>query len=385
MNARILCVDDDRSVLEGYQRTLRKQFTIEIALGGEAGLQAIQSRGPFAVVVADMQMPGMNGIEFLTRVQEIAPTSVRFMLTGNADQTTAVKAVNEGRVFQFLTKPCPADMFARALENGVVQYRLLAAERDLLENTLRGSVNLLSDVLSIWDPASFGQGQKLRELMRHISESWRGAPTWELELGAMLSPVGYATVPPAVLEKYRAGQDLTEADQETLRRAPDLGSNLISNIPRLENVARIVRYQDKHFDGSGFPADEVAGRSIPIGARILKVLIDMLHLEGRGSSRTEALLQMQSREGVYDPMVLNAAIARFQAQPGEPENADPASTVITVAFRALAPGQTIARRVVTLDGQIIASAGMLVTPVLLERLRNFQRSVGVEEPLHILA
>jgi response regulator RpfG family c-di-GMP phosphodiesterase len=383
MNARILCVDDDRSVLEGYQRTLRKQFTIEIALGGEAGLQAIQTRGPFAVVVADMQMPGMNGIEFLGRVKEAAPTSVRFMLTGNADQATAVKAVNEGHVFQFLTKPCPADMFARALENGVAQYHLLASERDLLENTLRGSVNLLSDVLSIWDPTSFGQGQRLRELMRHISESWRGAPTWELELGAMLSPVGYATVPSAVLEKYRAGLPLTETESDALRRAPDLGSNLITNIPRLENVARIVRYQDKHFDGSGFPADEVAGRSIPIGARILKVLIDMLHLEGRGMTRADALLQMQSRAGVYDPMVLNAAIARFEASPSPTDG--PESTVITVAFRALATGQTIARRVETLDGQVVAGAGMLVTPVLLERLRNFHRSVGVQEPLFILA
>lgn len=383
MNARILCVDDDRSVLEGYQRTLRKQFTIEIALGGEAGLQAIQTRGPFAVVVADMQMPGMNGIEFLGRVKEIAPGSVRFMLTGNADQATAVKAVNEGHVFQFLTKPCPADMFARALENGVAQYHLLSAERELLENTLRGSVNLLSDVLSIWDPSSFGQGQRLRELMRHISESWRGAPTWELELGAMLSPVGYATVPPAVLEKYRAGQELSDAEREALRQAPDLGSSLISNIPRLENVARIVRYQDKHFDGSGFPADDVAGRSIPIGARILKVLIDMLHLEGRGMGRAEALLQMQSREGVYDPMVLNAAVARFEAPPTREDGTDAA--VLTIAFHALAPGQTLARRVETTDGQVVAGSGMLVTPVLLERLRNFHRSVGIREPLLILA
>jgi len=140
MSVKILCVDDESNVLEAYQRNLRKRFTIDTALGGEPALALIASQGPYAVIVTDMQMPGMDGVEFLTRAQQKAPDTVRLMLTGNADQKTAVEAVNKGHVFQFLNKPCPPEMLAVALENGIKQYRLITAEREVLEYTLNGSI-----------------------------------------------------------------------------------------------------------------------------------------------------------------------------------------------------------------------------------------------------
>ena len=106
MTTRILCVDDDSNILLGYQRALRKQFQIEVALGGEEGLAAVRNQGPYAVIVADMRMPGMDGVELLAKVREIAPDTVRMMLTGNADQQTALEAVNQGHIFRFMTKPC---------------------------------------------------------------------------------------------------------------------------------------------------------------------------------------------------------------------------------------------------------------------------------------
>src|SRR5690348_5914444 len=112
MSTKILCVDDEENVLTGLQRSLRKEFAIETAIGGAAGLIAIESNGPYAVVVADMQMPGMNGVEVLKRVEIKSPNSIRIMLTGNADQKTAVDAVNDGHVFRFLTKPCSTENMA---------------------------------------------------------------------------------------------------------------------------------------------------------------------------------------------------------------------------------------------------------------------------------
>ena len=108
MTTRVLCVDDDSNILLGYQRALRKQFQIEVALGGAEGLAAVRNRGPYAVIVADMRMPDMNGVELLAQVREIAPDTVRMMLTGNADQQTALVAVNQGHIFRFMTKPCAA-------------------------------------------------------------------------------------------------------------------------------------------------------------------------------------------------------------------------------------------------------------------------------------
>src|SRR5437016_3260816 len=187
MSVKILCVDDEANVLEACQRNLRKRFSIDTALGGEPALALMASQGPYAVVVADMQMPGMDGVQFLTRVRQQAPDTVRIMLTGNADQQTAVAAVNQGQIYQFLNKPCPPEMLALALENGIKQYRLITAERELLENTLNGCIKMLTEVLGSAEPHSFGRGEVLRDYMRAFAEHLKITQTWDLELAAMLS------------------------------------------------------------------------------------------------------------------------------------------------------------------------------------------------------
>src|SRR5215210_4116080 len=135
MTSKILMVDDDENILAGYQRTLRKQFAIDTASSGAQGLARLSADGPYAVVVADMQMPNMNGIEFLKLAEAQVHDTVRIMLTGNADQKTSVDAVNEGHVFRFLNKPCKPETFTNTLEAGLKQHQLIIAERQLLEMT----------------------------------------------------------------------------------------------------------------------------------------------------------------------------------------------------------------------------------------------------------
>jgi response regulator RpfG family c-di-GMP phosphodiesterase len=379
----ILCVDDDVNVLEGYRRSLRKQYNLHIATGGEAGLRLIESQGPYAVVVADMGMPGMDGVEFLNRVRERAPDTVRCMLTGNGDQATAVKAVNEGKVFQFLTKPCSAEAFAQALRNGVAQYRLVMAERELLEMTLNGSVHVMSEVLALADPHAFGLGQRLRECMRAFARSCPGAQAWELELAAMLSQLGFVTVPAAVLEKHRAGSNLSGPQADMIRRAPETGANLIAHIPRLEQVAQIVRYQQKNYDGSGFPADSVKASEIPAGARILRVLRDMLTLESRGFSRFKALTQMQTVGGRYDPTVLKAAFVHFDIYlPDDESDGGPEEAV---GFADLRLGDVLAGPIETTEKLVIAGSGTEVTATVMQKLRNFREVTRLCEPIRIRA
>ena len=122
MKGKVLLVDDDAMVLAGLKRHLRNQFRIETALSGEEGLKRVEENGPYAVIVSDFSMPGMNGIEFLCRVKETDPDSVRMMLTGSADMSTAIQAVNEGSIFQFHPKPCPADILGKAIQSGIEAY-----------------------------------------------------------------------------------------------------------------------------------------------------------------------------------------------------------------------------------------------------------------------
>ena len=140
MTEKILCVDDEANILEAHQRGLGKQFHIETALGAEQALGQIDAQGPYTVVVSDMRMPGMDGVQLLSEVRKRAPDSVRIMLTGFADLQTAIEAVNEGNIFRFLTKPCPQETLAKALSAGIEQYRLVTAEKELLAKTLRGAI-----------------------------------------------------------------------------------------------------------------------------------------------------------------------------------------------------------------------------------------------------
>ena len=91
---KILLVDDEQNILTGLKRQLRGTFNILTAEGGHKGLEALEEQGPFAVIVSDMRMPEMNGIQFLVKASEVCPDAVRMMLTGNADLETAMHAVN---------------------------------------------------------------------------------------------------------------------------------------------------------------------------------------------------------------------------------------------------------------------------------------------------
>jgi len=305
---------------------------------------------------------------------------VRMMLTGNADQKTSVDAVNQGHVFRFLTKPCETETLVQTLNAGLKQYRLITAERELLEKTLNGSVKLLADVLSITDPLAFGRGEALRTYMRAYVQSLTLVDSWELEMAAMLSQIGSVTVSHAILEKQRAKQPLTHAEQELIERIPKMGADLLANIPRLETVARIVLYQQKHYDGSGLPANVVHGEDIPIGARILKVLIDLMDLEEQKLSKDAALTVMQQRTGWYDPRVLDATFACFDIYLPD---TSVKSQGQAIGVKDLRVGQVVLTDIHTQSGKTVIMARCTITPVLLARLNNLLKISPVQEPIYI--
>ena len=383
MSNKILCVDDDANILAGFQRNLRKQFTLDIAVGPEEGLKAIDANGPYAVVVADMQMPGMNGIQLLTKIEQHTPDTVRIMLTGNADQKTATDAVNEGHVFRFLTKPCTSETLVRTLEAGLKQYQLINAERELLESTLNGSVKLLTDTLSMTDPAAFGRAQQLRDHMRDFARHFKITQTWDLELAAMLSPIGYLAMPASVLQRARDGLVLTGPEKDMLARVPETGANLLANIPRLESVSQIVRYQQKNFDGTGQPFDTIAGEDIPIGARILKVLNDLLTVEARKVPRFKALESLRQCAGRYDPKVIQAVAVSFDLAPASDVAEHPAGHPLSL--KELRIGHHLSAGILTRDGNLIVPTGTTIAQVHLEKLRNFAQLSGIQEPILIAA
>jgi response regulator RpfG family c-di-GMP phosphodiesterase len=200
----------------------RKIWQLRFALSAAEGLEMMAEK-TFDVVVSDMRMPGMDGIELLTQVKDKYPDTVRMMLTGNTDLETAIAAVNAGNVFRFLTKPCEPEMLVAMLEAGIEQHRLVTAERELLTQTLSGSVKLLTEVLSMADPQRFGQALWLRDSVRTIAHNLKIQHSWEIVLAAMLGDIGCITLPPAVISRAREGGQLSPEEADMVVRVPQIG------------------------------------------------------------------------------------------------------------------------------------------------------------------
>ncbi len=233
MTDKILFVDDEQSVLDGYKRLLHRQFEVDIAVCGEDGLVAIRDHGPYAVVISDMRMPGMNGTQFLTQVRQNATDTIRMLLTGYTDLDAAMNAVNEGNIFRFLTKPCEKETLAKAIMAGLEQHRLLAAEKELLEKTLMGSIKVLTDVLSAASPEAFSRSMRIARYVRHLVAKSNLNSPWRFEVAAMLSQLGCVTLDSDLIRSSYVGDNLTPEDRARFGAHPEVARALLANIPRL--------------------------------------------------------------------------------------------------------------------------------------------------------
>ena len=379
MTEKILIVDDDAHLLAACERNFHRKFQVETAAGAEAGLQQMAAGGPFAVVISDRQMPGMDGIKFLATVRERTPDTVRIMLTGNADLEGAIKVVNEGNIFRFLTKPCPLEVLGRAIEDGIAQFRLVTAEKELLNKTLSGSIKLLTDILSMMEPESFGRAQAMREVITSVARKFQVADDWEIHLAVMLAPIGNVTIPPAVLIRARKGEMLSKIEGQLVANVPETAARLLANIPRLEGVARIVRYQQKNYDGAGLPADTVKGDAIPLGARLLKILADLAQCQNDGLTKVRAFREMESKLGRYDPHLLAAVKHYYDAAAADAG----ARSDLPIAICDLAPGMVLRSNIETSEGTLILSAGHHLSEMTLEKIKNFDRISGIKQPIFV--
>ena len=381
MTNKVLFVDDDMNILASFKRRLGRRFDIATVPGGKQGLEVLEKDGPIAVVISDQRMPGMDGIQFLGEVKKRAPDTVRMMLTGNTDLTTAVKAVNEGSIFRFFIKPCPPEEMASAIEAGLKQFNLIRAERDLLEHTLAGSVKVLVDVLSLANPDAFQKTRLLRSWVRQVANRLDLSNVWELDIAAMLSPIGLITIPPEIHGKVQSGAKLSKVDREIYERTPEAARNLISNIPRMKNLSEMIYYQNKGFDGSGFPDDWIAGKDIPIGGRLLKVLIDVAALSDNPDQATFA--ELEKHVHLYDPEILQV-VRDCLVDENAPRIAAPTQEIVKISAGSLRAGARLVSNIESEDGSLILAAGNEISQAQIERLWNIRKYRKLKEPLHVI-
>ena len=374
MKPRVLCVDDEPNILHGLRRHLRREYDVVTAVGGEEGLRLLREEGPFVVVISDQRMPGIDGVTFLHRVREISPETIRIMLTGQADLREAAAAVNEGSVFRFLTKPVLPDVLRDALAAAVRQHELERAEKELLEKTLAGSVKVLTEILSIVSPTAFSRVTSIHGFVRHLGERHGFPAPWQLDIAGRLALLGCVTVPGDVLERWLAGQPLEEDEQELVAAAPRNAAELLSRIPRLEQVAAILAAQADP-PPADCPADPAQLPPVVLGGQILRTAVayDLEILRGR--HRREALDTLRARPQDHLPALVEA-LADAQLV-GE------RMILRTVHADELAMGMVLDQDLRARNGLILLRQGQEITFAVLERLRAFARGVGIEEPVRV--
>jgi response regulator RpfG family c-di-GMP phosphodiesterase len=350
---------------------LHRTFEVRTAPGGAEGLAMLDADpGAFALVISDMRMPVMAGDAFLREARIVAPDAVRILLTGHADMDAAVRAVNNAHLFRFLTKPCAAEDLLRACAAAVGQHRLVIAERVLLEQTLHGSIDALAGTLALANPAAFGRGVRLKELVSGLAEAAAVAKRWEIEVAAMLAHIGAVTLPQPTAEKLYAGEPLTPDEQAMVDRIPEVTRKLLAKIPRLEGVLAILDGYAQDVE----PGDFAAVETLPEGARALRIATDYDELESDGLTPEVALGTMTSRQ-IYDPSLLDA----FAAVVGVGERAP---TVSEIPLAGLDCGMTLADDVRTANGGLLVARGQAVTPQMIERLTNVGED-GIRQPLRV--
>ena len=364
---KVLCVDDEPLLLEALERILGADFEVDTAAGGEAALARLDAGARYVAVVSDMRMPGMDGAAVLSEFARRAPDTTRVLLTGHAEVDAAARAVNDGKIFRFLTKPCEAAVLRSVLRQAKEQHRLVRAEKELLERTLSGAVAVLTDVLRLTSPQLFTRTTAVRRIVRYLAEQLSLPNVWKLDMAAMLSWLGCVAVPQETLERHFNGQPPVRDDERLLASHPEVAWRLLSQIPRLDEVAEIVRRQQQ-------PPDPKASAEVRQGAAILKLALEFDRRLLSGEPVAQVRQTLFANEGTHPPELLKLL------RDYTPEKEEITRSVKVAELR---PGMTLVEEVRSGDGKVLVARGFEVSPVLIERLRRFSEGVGVVEPLWV--
>jgi CheY-like chemotaxis protein len=375
MSERILFVDDEPNVLDGIRRTLRKQGEIYTAASGAEGLRVLSESAPFALVVSDMRMPIMNGAQFLAKVREHAPDTVRMILSGQADLQATIAAVNDGHIYRFLSKPCPPEQLLGAIEDGLKQYRLLTAEKVLLEQTLNGSVQMLIEILGMVSPAASARAARLQRHVIELATALSLPERWQWGLAALVSQIGCVALPKELLSKVEADQSLSEEERSLYESHPEVAGKLLAGIPRLEDVAAIVTAQFMVLDCTNQPPDMRQWDVRTVGQLLLRTSFEFDRLTTRGVSREATVERLRALKPGFPPSIVKALLTLSCTGVER--------IVREVRLKDLAIGMILDQDLVSPKGIRLVPMGQEVTRALIVRLTSIAGGVGVAEPFRV--
>ena len=370
---RVLCVDDEAHVVQAIRLHLRKDYDVSTALSGDEALKLLKKMGGAAVVISDMRMPGMNGATLLNNVMHLYPDASRILLTGETGRDAAVSAINQGHIFQFLTKPCRLDALKEAVEAGVARYRLANTERAILKETLNGCLQIFMDILALTNAAAFGRASRLNRLAMEFAATLECEDDWQLQAATLLSQLGYWALRDELLEKIHGADKLTPQEAVASANAPHVAISLLESVPRLQPVMGILTALDWTDERIARLGDSSLGRC----TRILGLVLDYDTLVTRGHSLEVALQSLRSRSARFGADLIERFAAHVSAEQNVGESR-------VIPLHSITPGMIIMQDVRTHAGTLVVTHGFEVTEVFLQRARTFDAEL-LNRSIRVLA
>ncbi len=362
---RVLCVDDEPNLLAGLERTLFGEFDVTTAPGGALGLELIESEPCFAVIVSDMRMPGMDGAEFLAKARERSPDSTRILLTGQADTESAIAAINHGAIFRYLCKPCPSEVLIPTLNEAVERHRSAVIEHDMMETTLAGVVDSMTQVLGLIAPWASMRSATIQTCVKQAARTLDWPNAWIGNMAAALSHIGCVSVPSDIVQRDMAGRPLEAEERAILDSHPETAFRLLQSIPRLDAVAQVVRYQNT-------PAPADADPDVVLGAELLRAASALARELANQQPMTRALEAVAK----LDPPVrygVSQALRSVKLHSG--------NSTRSARVSDLLPGWVVAEDIKTRQGGLVLGEGRELTVTAIMALRNLLATGSIEEPL----
>jgi len=408
-NRKILYIDDEPSLLQAFRSLLRKEdYEISILDSSSKIDEVLKAEGPFAVILSDQRMPDMQGVEVLERVTKIHPETVRILVTGYSDYNDTLRAINVGGISRYIAKPWNDGEIKAIIHDAVKHYNLIKENQyllqelqksnleltELLEGTMIKTVRLLSDLIGYVNEEAASQTVRIRKLGQVLLSTMSGLTSqdrWNIMCALDLFNLGIALIPAWIQVS------ISKAGLSALSRFPAaqnhhlLASTLLENIPRFNEVARIIKYQTKYFNGTGEPEKEpISGKDIPLGARLLLILLDY-DRNSTDNFKGELLLRdMMNKPHKYDVDIIAHILEHLKPQQQEPlnviskENRKP-NEIFHCTASQLVEGLFVLEDVVTDAGLKLISANTKVSKQELDFLRIWSNAHGdkIKEPIRV--
>lgn len=419
--ATLLFVDDEANILAALNRLFRPfGYRILTAESGAQGLE-IMAREAVDLVISDMRMPEMNGAQFLEKVRERWPETIRILLTGYADIASTVDAINKGQIFRYFSKPWEdRDIVVdvkhalehKQLELDKKRLELLTQKQNeelkqlnaSLEAKVRGrteelrrtmefledaherlkksfltSVRVFSSLIEMREGPQAGHSKRVAEHARALAQRMNLAESdvQDVVFAALLHDIGKIGWSDSLMRKPFSA--LTSEERTEVVKHPIKGQATLMALEQLQGAAKLIRYHHERFDGKGYP-DGLGGLDIPMGARILAVVNDYDAFQNGSlvSKPMQAKKAMQyileTRGSRYDPLVVDA----FAELLGEIEygrtNKQERVMDQPMLSAQLKPGMVMARDLATQEGMLLLSKGNILSAGMIAQLINYEES-----------